>query len=223
MSFLDTLDTSILDEFLPQERGGKPKPSLVTCTITGLVEPDTLASYCAKVQRGELLPGGEGNGGFDLQKLTSRHHSVARLLASGVPEGVVATISHFSAPYVSRLKDSPAMQDLIAHYRGPGNEAASILAEKLRVLGDASTDELLRRVVEEPEELTAADLTAIAKLGHDRSGLGPSSRVDVNKTSHVVDHARLEALRRSSRAAETERILTPERRQLPPPRDQDAA
>lgn len=203
MSFLDNIDTSVLDGILASSA---PKAAaIVTCTIEGLVTEADLAEYCHAVLMGDL-PGPNKANDTDLQKLRARHHSVARLLATGVPETVVALITHYHPTRISQFKNSPAMQELIAHYRGPGNEAHQALKEKLRVLGEGSVDELCRRIEEAPEDLTASELTALAKLGMDRSDHGPTSKVDVNSRNEVIDHAKLLELKMSVREAERGRI-----------------
>lgn len=203
MSFLENLDTSILADLLPQE--SKKKLPLITCTVEGLVEEKDLAEYCELVSKGEVLSP-ENKSETDVQQLRARHHSVARLLAAGTPEGVVAAITRYSPAYISNLKHSPAMQELIAHYRGPHQEAAQVLGEKLRVMADQATDLLMEKMVNEPDELTPTELVAISKLGHDRSGMGPSSKLDVNAQHTVVDLAELQRLRNSVREAESPRI-----------------
>lgn len=223
MSFLDNLDTSVLEGILNSTAA--KGTSLVTCTIEELVTDADLAEYCERVAAGDL-PGPKSID-TDLQKIRARHHSVARLLASGVPEGVVATITRFSPSRISQLKNSPAMQELISHYRGPGAEASQVLAEKLRVLGDSAAEELAERITERPDELSTQDLVAISKLGLDRSGHGPSSKLEVDQTTHLVDHAELLKLRQGVRASEASRITRLQPKALPPPsedeRDVDAA
>lgn len=52
-----------------------------------------------------------------IQKLRESHHIVARLLASGLSLNEVAVEVGYSVSRVSTLKNTPAMQELIAKYR----------------------------------------------------------------------------------------------------------
>lgn len=221
---LDALDHSILEGILSSTA---PKSCLlVTCTVEGLVSDSDLAEYCEGVAKG-ALPTPFKAADTDLQKLRARHHSVARLLASGLGEGLVATLTGFSGTRISQLKNSPAMQELIAHYRGPGMEAAQVLRESLQVLGHAGVEELQRRLKESPESLSASEIVAISKLGLDRSGHGPSSSLQVDASTRVIDEAEIIRLRQNMRVAEAGRVTRIAPPALPAPdedsRDVDAA
>ena len=98
----------------------------VTCTIEFALLPEHLADYAdghgnlASTQKSDEK---------DVQALRARHHGVARLLAEGVPEGVVAELSGYTGPYISTLKNNPAMIQLIEFYRSPKTDAAKVIGE----------------------------------------------------------------------------------------------
>lgn len=54
---------------------------------------------------------------MQIQKIKDSHHIVARLLASGLNQIDTAARTGYSATRISILANSPAMAELIAHYR----------------------------------------------------------------------------------------------------------
>src|ERR1700735_5036318 len=53
-----------------------------------------------------------------LDSLRDNHHRIARAVASGIPNGEVAALCGISYNRVSSLKQDPAFNELVAHYRG---------------------------------------------------------------------------------------------------------
>lgn len=176
----------------------------VTCTIEFALLPEHLADYAdghgnlASTQKSDEK---------DVQALRARHHGVARLLAEGVPEGVVAELSGYTGPYISTLKNNPAMIQLIEFYRSPKTDAAKVIGEKLRIVADMSLELLSKKMIEEPDKLTATELTAISKLGFDRSGNGPNSTVTQVQEHRLVASEEVIELSRTARHAERARIV----------------
>lgn len=176
----------------------------VTCTVEFALLPEHLADYAD--QSGNLASTQKAEE-KDVQALRARHHGVARLLAEGVPEGVVAEMSGYSASYISTLKNNPAMIQLVEFYRSPKTDAAKLLGEKLRVMGDMSANLLLHKMENEPDKLTASELTAIAKLGFDRSGNGPNSTVTSVTEHRLVASEEVLELSRTARREDRSRIV----------------
>lgn len=176
----------------------------VTCTIEYALLPEHLADYAdghgnlATTQKSDEK---------DVQALRARHHGVARLLAEGVPEGVVAEMSGYTPSYISTLKNNPAMIQLVEFYRSPKTDAAKLIGEKLRVMSDMSINQITEKLTAEPEKVTISELTAIAKLGLDRSGNGPNSTVTSVSEHRLVASEEVMELARSARRTEKARIV----------------
>jgi hypothetical protein len=194
----------------------------VTCVIEYALLPEHLVDY--KDQHGNLQSAQKADE-KDIKTLRSRHHGVARMLAEGVPEGVVAEMTGYDRAYVSTLKNTPAMVELISFYRGPKNEAAKLIGERLRVAADMSLEIIEERLKkpEEADKLTINDLTAVAKLGFDRSGHGPQSTVHNIEEHRLVLPEELQELNRNARMKDASRIVDVEavRAILPAPEKDD--
>lgn len=194
---------------------------IVTCTIEDVLQPEDLASYC---ELSGKLPAQKSDE-KDIQVIRARHHQVARLLAQGLPEGVVAELTGYEAAYISTLKQAPNMIELVAHYRAPGDNATRAIGEKLRLVGDLSLERIIAKI--ETDELDVNQLLAAAKLGADRSNNGPMAKIE-HKHTHGVDEKQLQRLNDSARQANRERIIpiAEVRKALPAPTprpDEDAA
>lgn len=191
-------------------------PKVITATIEFELLPENLADYA---KRSGQLPKPQDSDVKDLNVLRARHHGVARLLAAGLAEGIVAELTNFSTGYIGVLKNSPSFVELLAHYRSPGNSAAELIAERLRVLGTAATERLLAKI--EADELDANQLLAAAKLGHDRSGNGPQSTQHNINEHRIIDVAEIAKLTVQAREANRSRItdISQVRQVLPSGRD----
>jgi len=193
-----------------------PKVPAVTCTIEEVLQPEHIAEYLARCGNLETTVKSDQK---DVATLRARHHSVARLLASGMPEGTVADLTGFDGNYISVLKNNPSMVELVNHYRAPNNAVVEVIAERLRTVGHAA----LERLAQEIPEMDHHALIATAKLGVDRSGNGPMSKV-AHEHTHILDPVKVAALAESARRQNAERIVSVNavRRALPAPREPDA-
>ena len=182
---------------------------IITCTIEGILEPEDIR---------RLLVPTVGDGGpppslhvepedlNDLKKIREKHHSLARAVASGIPQGMAGRICGYSESYVSVLLGSPAIKELVEMYRVQNGSASAVISEKLRTVGLKAVekiDERLEADVENKIDLTV--LKEIAKLGLDRAGHGPSS------THHVieekVDHVKIAELNLRARERSAQFIV----------------
>jgi hypothetical protein len=188
-----------------------PIGTIVTCTVEGILEAEDLAS---------LLGGGQEAGDEhapmpsaaiqelddpgNLKKIKEKHHSVARLLAQGLQQELVATITGYTAPYLSVLLNNPAMKELIEMYRLQHGSAAQVIGERLRTVGGRALEKLSDKIdsIEDVNELIG-----IAKLGLDRSGHGPQSTSKVVEEHHLIDHARIQELNQKARAGSRELLI----------------
>jgi len=210
-------DMDLMTDEIAAELGNAlgPKVPVVTATIETVLGPEHIAEYLSAC--GKLTTTTKSDE-KDIHSLRARHHSVARLLATGMPEGVVADLTQFTAPYISVLKNNPSMIELINHYRSPNNGVVEIIAERLRTVGHAA----LERLAEEIPEMDHHALIATAKLGVDRSGNGPMSKV-AHEHTHILDPAKIAALAESARKVSADRIVNVSavRRALPAPEEHD--
>lgn len=210
---MDLLTQEISDEFGDALNSKVP---CVTCTVEEVLQPEHIAEYLSAVGNlGTTTKSDEK----DVATLRAKHHSVARLLASGMPEATIADLVGYDTAYISVLKNNPSMVELVNHYRAPNNAVVEVIAERLRTVGHAA----LERLAEEIPEMDHHALIATAKLGVDRSGNGPMSKV-AHEHTHILDPVKIAALAESARKQNAERIVNVSsvRRMLPAPEQHDA-
>lgn len=214
----DELISSVGDALELSAEPEKRQP--VTCVIEYGLLPEHLADYAD--QHGNLASTQKADE-KDLSTLRARHHGVARLLAEGVPEGVVAEMCGYDNAYLSTLKKSPAMIELINFYRSPKNETAKVIGERLRMVADMGLAEIMERLSNKPGELSVAELAAVSKLGFDRSGHGPQSTVTNIEEHRLIPSDELRELARQARQSERGRIVevSTVRNILPAPKDDE--
>lgn len=104
-----------------------------------------------------------------IQRITDRHHALARLLASGVAEGEAALILNYDNSRVSILKNSPAFQELLNLYRSEvDREFASVLDHMSGLSRDALL-ELRDRIEDNPKDFSHRELLSIVTEMSDRA------------------------------------------------------
>lgn len=216
MDFSDDILSSVSDVLEASQEPEKKVP--VTCTIEFGLLPEHLADYAD--QHGNLASAQKADE-KDLQTLRSKHHGVARLLAEGVPEGVVAEMCGYTASHISVLKQNPAMIELVNFYRSPKGETAKLIGENLRTVASMSLEIAQRRLETDPDKITITELTGLAKLGFDRSGHGPQSTVHNVSEHRLVASEELIALNKEARRRDAVRIVDPSsvRNILPAPQE----
>lgn len=195
-----------IDEaFAESLSAARQTPTHITCQIESVLLPEDIAGYLD--EHGNLTTTQKADE-RDIRLLRERHHSVARYLAQDIPESVVATITGYTAKYISDLKTNPAMIELIGHYRAPGNFAARQIGETLKRVAGMSLERLEEKI--EGDELSASELTAVAKLGYDRSGHGPASSTHNITEHHIIDHGEIVARHREAKRRDADIIINPE-------------
>lgn len=198
--------------------GSSDRVPAVTCTIEGdpLTEED-IARYVSKEGSLPAVKSDEK----DIASLRARHHQVARLLAAGLSEGLVAELTGYKVAWISTLKNNPSMLELISHYRAPGDQATRAIAEKLRLLADLSLNQIIAKI--EAGDADVNQLLAAVKLGADRSNNGPMAKVEHNHI-HGLDEEQARRLHESARKVNSGRIIdiTAVRKSLPAPELPDA-
>ena len=141
-----------------------------------------------------------------VKKIRDSHHHLARLFASGCDIPTVCRRTGYTMARVSRIRKSPAFENLVQEYRAMVNETwlESVDDYQEIVLGNMIRAELLvadkLAEAEEDEEIKIPmrDLLAVSRDAADRMGYGKkSTNVNVN-----VDFAsQLEKAVRRSNAA----------------------
>lgn len=155
-----------------------------------------------------LLVGERGTQAKPIKAIRDRHHSVARLLAQGMTDGEVAAITGYMASRISILKSDPTFRELVEFYK---RDIAAVYVDMHATLAGLSLDAALimrERLEDNPDDISDTKLLEIIKVGADRTGLGPTTKQDVNINVNLAN--RLEAARK--RVAQRMIDITPERK-----------
>lgn len=177
------------------------RPQMTTCTIEGQLEEEDLRELI--MSTGDVTP--EEDNPADLKKIREKHHHVARLVADGLQQRMVASITGYQESYISILLNNPSMIELVELYRIRNGKAVEIATEKLRTVGLKALEKLDAKI--ENDDLSNLELIATSKLGLDRGGLGPSSTHRNLTEQHVFDHAKLAELSKEARRRNSEYVV----------------
>jgi len=131
-----------------------------------------------------------------LQRITDRHHSLARLLAAGTPETEAAFIVGYDISRVSILKQSPAFAELLALYRKEVDAEFATILDHMSGLSRDALIELRSRLEDEPDKFSNRELLAITTDLVDRSvenSGGSSAPVRVELVAGGAENAAGEA------------------------------
>lgn len=157
-----------------------------------------------------------------LKNLTDGHHRVARAVAAGLSNVDVAAICGRTPNRISVLKQDPAFQELIAHYRGLVtadyvNSCDSFMEVATANMLKAETmlADKLDEAMDNGETLPTRDLIAISRDAADRFGYG---KMNKNLNVNVDFASQLEAARRRSSAARVVEPVSPTPSAQPEPR-----
>jgi hypothetical protein len=138
-----------------------------------------------------------------IQRITDRHHALARCLASSMSVADACAITGYTPSRISILKDDPAFKDLVEFYRGPNAELARDYVTKATIARNMATDLIIEKLESEPDTVGLDQAVDIAKTFADRSGHGPQSRTtNVNVNVNLAD--RLSAARKRVSSPQTE-------------------
>lgn len=129
-----------------------------------------------------------------LQRLTQRHHFLARCISKGMKNYEASAVTGYSSSRISILKNDPMFKELVAAYEEKADLVLASLHEKLAGIAIDAADLIQERIEEEPEKITTNQAMALIELTADRTGFGPSSNHQHNHTVGIAD--RLEAARR---------------------------
>jgi hypothetical protein len=178
---------------------GFQTPKVITCTIEGIVEEGDLARLTSRA------PPPAGTTAGDLNRIREKHHSVARLIASGMTQRLVATVTGYTEGYLSVMLNAPGMQELISYYRSGHDAAHQVVVERLRSVAMKSIEKLDERL--DSDDVEDSTLLAAAKLGLDRAGHGPRSEIHSVSEHHIFDHNELLRLNRQARREAADDIV----------------
>lgn len=196
------MSLQLSDLIVPE--GLQIKPTMTTCTIEGSIDEEDLRQLM-------LGPGDasvDADDPSDLKKIREKHHHVARLIAEGMSQRLVSSISGYTESYISILLNSPAMVELVELYRMKNGAAVEVATEKLKTVGLKALEKLDTKI--DNDELSNLELLSAAKLGLDRSGHGPQSKQALVSEHHVIDHARLTELNAEAKRRNAEYIVPQE-------------
>lgn len=143
-----------------------------------------------------------------LKKLTDRHHRLARLLAEGEKPGVAALRCGYTPSRVSILLADPTFEELVEFYRQEVHEVYIDGHEMMASVRNMALQIIADRMEEEPEKVKLAEALEVVKTTADRSGMGPSTKQEVNVNVNLA--SRLEEARK--RVAQRMIDVTPERK-----------
>lgn len=185
-----------LDIILPENT---PIQKIITCTIEGILEQEDINFLISGSVPEESRKAGKAptdHSVKDIQKIREKHHTVARLIAGGLNQRMVATIAGYTESYLSTMLNAPAMEELIAYYSAKHSNAHEVIIGKLRGAGMEALEKLSEKLKD--DDMSNTDLIALAKLGLDRSGHGPSSTQHQITEEHVFNYAELKRLNKAA-------------------------
>ena len=110
--------------------------------------------------------------------MRTRHHAIARLMATGAKYSEVCRAVGCSAQTLKLLERSPAFQALLLEYMNMMDKTGIEAVTKMKVLGSLGVDALISRLADPASEknLKPGELLEIVKVASDRTGLGPTSK-----------------------------------------------
>lgn len=129
-----------------------------------------------------------------ISRISDRHHALARALANGDAPGEAAIKTGYSASRISILQNDPAFQELLAFYRESKNLAEAQVMDRVGTMTLTALAMLEDRMENSPDDMKTRELLDIATSGLDRSGHGPSAKLQVTSlTLSSEDMAKLAA------------------------------
>lgn len=174
---------------LPPELAGTALPVDVgLASLLSQADLNTLA--LRRPETGERAP---------LRSIRQSHHMLARLLADDVAVVDISAVLGYSPSHIRILQDDPSVQELVAHYRARSEMERADLHTQVQAVAQAALIELRDRL-DDPEKVKEISESVLIKLmesGLDRTGHGPTSKIDVRVTdvAKIVESLRDDMLR----------------------------
>ena len=113
-----------------------------------------------------------------VQKLRTTHHELARMLAIGYKDVDVSRITGYSQSRICILKTDPMFKELLAHYGAERDSIVTDVGARLRGLSLTAMETLQERIEDDPDSVSINDLRRLAEMGLDRTGYGPTAKVE---------------------------------------------
>jgi hypothetical protein len=157
------------------------------------VRPLAAEQVLAASQREEGIKAGA------IERLSSRHHSIAKAIAAGAKTSEVAAQFGLTPSRVSVLKADGTFNDLIEFYRAKGDMIFEMVHERMAGVSFDSLEELSARLTD-PDivgEIETETLLKIVQVLADRTGHAPKRVEEKNINVNFGD--RLEAARARAR------------------------
>lgn len=177
-------------------------------TVTRLAATGLVAEFAGELTEAHLLvlvptvPRGNV-----VQRLSDRHHALARSIASGIKVSEAAILCGYRPDRAYLLRSDPAFNELVSMYRAQVNMEFASLHSRLASVAGSALNQLQDRL--EEEELPVSQLVDIVQMGADRAGAGPTStNVQLNIHANLADRMRA-ARERAMRASGTMIEATP--------------
>ncbi len=111
-----------------------------------------------------------------VQRITDRHHALARCLATGMSATEAGLVTGYTASRISVLRGDPSFEELISFYQGERAAPVVDLQQRMTSLALDATAELQDRLELDPTSLSTDQLLDTVKLTADRTGHGPQSK-----------------------------------------------
>lgn len=118
-----------------------------------------------------------------LKELRESHHNLARLLAQGLKEVEVASITGFSQSRISILKADPSFKELLAHYGSQKDSAFADILGQMKALSADALAEVRARLEDSAEDISTPQLLQLLALVLDRTGHGAMQKVQATNIS----------------------------------------
>lgn len=142
-----------------------PKPPLVGKVVREITESDI---HLASVVKAESQPS-------QLQRITDRHHALARNLAQGMKVKEAAFAIGMGEVRASQVSQSPAFQELLTFYREKVDRKFESTVEHMAGLSRDATILLRERLEDNPDRFSNNELLRISVEHGDR---GSNASVD---------------------------------------------
>lgn len=177
-----TIDDVISEVLLPRQRKKDCDPIIVR----PLAEGDFIEYYNSPPKAKPVIT---------VQRLRHTHHMVARLIAEGEKDVEVSVITGYNPAYISNLKRDPAFQQLLQYYSEQKAQAYADVHERLAALATDTVEVLQERLATAPDGFSSRELMTLAELTLDRSGYGPTTRLQHTGAVALLTPEQLERLK----------------------------
>lgn len=156
---------------------------------TGRAKAPLTFSQSRDLEEQDLLMLAEPRGSVapPIKKLRERHHALARMLASGVAPSEAAIMCNYSVSRISILQEDPSFKELLNHYREGAKERYFDGHSAMAELHVDAIEELRERLEEDSASFSHGQLMELAKMTADRTGLGPSTKTEVDVKIGLAD------------------------------------